>query len=146
MTELPYMKLWISEHLAATAHLEPAEMGAYDRLLFIMWQHGGWLPNNPKLLARYCRMTVKQWERVAPIVMEFFEAIDLDEGPIIQSPRLRQELNDARRISEMRSAISKRKSRNRLNGRGANAEQKQTYTESDTDSDSKRHSRGRGDW
>ena len=133
-------------NLAATAHLEPAEMGAYDRLLFTMWQQGGWLPNNPKLLARYCRMTVKQWERVAPIVMGLLEAVDLDEGPIIQSPRLRQELNDARRISEMRKSISKRKTLKSLNGREASGEQKQTYTESDTDSDSKRHSRGRGDW
>ena len=74
-------ELWVNHHLAATAHLLPAEMGSYDRLLFIMWQHGGWLPNDPKLLARYCRMTVKQWERVAPIVMGFFEAVDLDEGP-----------------------------------------------------------------
>ena len=135
MTDLPWMKLWVNQHLAATAHLLPAEMGAYDRLLFIMWQQGGWLPNDPKLLARYCRMTVKQWERVAPIVMGFFEAIDLDEGPIIQSPRLRQEFNDARRISEIRREISKRKPLKLVNGRGSNAKQKQTYTETDTDSE-----------
>ena len=78
MTELPYMKLWVADHLSATAHLEPPEMGCYCRLLFIMWQQGGWLPNKPELLARYCRMTVKQWERVAPIVLSFFDEVELE--------------------------------------------------------------------
>jgi uncharacterized protein YdaU (DUF1376 family) len=123
VSELPYIKLWVADHLAATAHLEPAEMGAYDRLLFIMWQQGGILPNKPELLARYCRMTVKQWERVAPHVLSFFVAVELEEGGIIYSERLTQELNDARKISETRRAVSKRKPRKNNNGREPNGEQ-----------------------
>ena len=118
MTDLPYMKLWVADHLAATAHLEPVEMGCYCRLLFTMWQQGGWLPNKPELLARYCRMTIKQWERVAPIVMSFFDVVDLEEGAIIQSRRLVEELNDAREISQRRKDVSKRNALKTLNGKG----------------------------
>ena len=123
MTELPYMKLWVADHLSATAHLEPPEMGCYCRLLFIMWQQGGWLPNKPELLARYCRMTVKQWERVAPIVLSFFDEVELESGSIIQSRRLTEELNAAREIFKKRSEASKRKARKNNNGRGPNEPQ-----------------------
>jgi uncharacterized protein YdaU (DUF1376 family) len=122
MTELPYMKLWIADHLSATAHLDPAEMGAYDRLLLMMWQEGGSLPNDPKLLARYCRMTTRQWERVAPAVMRFFVVVNLEEGSLLQSRRLTRELLDARKKMQVRAAVARHKPLKVINATRANGD------------------------
>ena len=45
-------------------------------LLMSMWRNGGSLPNDDKSLARHARCTRGQWDRMRPVLIEFFEATD----------------------------------------------------------------------
>ncbi len=82
------MPLYVGDYLADTVHLNGAESGAYLHLLMGMWRSGGALPNEPDRLARYCKLTRAQWDRVAPAIMPFFEVF----GDTLTNCRLAEEL------------------------------------------------------
>ena len=82
------MPLYVGDYLADTTHLTAGEDGAYMRLLMCMWRAGGSLPDDDVRLARFCKLTPAQWQRVKPAVMEFFT---VSEGVITQR-RLSKEL------------------------------------------------------
>ena len=73
MTALPWMPLNIADYLADTAHLGPAEHGAYLLLIMHYWQHGG-LPDDDRRLARIARMTEEEWAGVRDTIAGFFSA------------------------------------------------------------------------
>lgn len=76
MSAPPFMPLYVGDYLADTTHLTAGEDGAYMRLLMCMWRAGGSLPNDDVRLARFCKLTPAQWERLKPTVMEFFTVAD----------------------------------------------------------------------
>lgn len=72
MAEFPTMPFHTDAYLADTRHLTTTEHGAYLLLLITMWRNGGWLPNEEKLLRRYTGLDRRQWKRIEPTVMTFF--------------------------------------------------------------------------
>lgn len=58
-----------SAYIADTGHLSLAQHGAYVLILMTMWRCGGWIAADEKHLARICRITVKQWRKVAPDII-----------------------------------------------------------------------------
>lgn len=105
MSERPYMQLWIADYLADTQHLSVEQSGCYLHLLMAMWTAGGSLPNDPKVLARVCKMTVGKWRRVADAVL----ALMTVDGAKITQKRLQKELQKAREIAAKRSAAASTK-------------------------------------
>ena len=69
MAELPIMPLKTDALLADTQHMSAEEFGAYCRLLFTMWRHGGRLPNKPEELARIAGVARQRWHLIAENVM-----------------------------------------------------------------------------
>lgn len=88
MSAPPFMPLYVGDYLADTVHLTATEDGAYLRLLMCMWRAGGTLPSDDVRLARFCKLTPAQWQRVKPAVMEFFTVVD----GVISQRRLSKEL------------------------------------------------------
>ena len=115
MTSLPWMPLNVADYLADTAHLGPAEHGAYLLLIMHYWQHGG-LPDDDRRLARIARMTEEEWGGTRDTIAEFFRS-----G--WKHKRIDQELADAYELTAKRSAAGKAGASARYGKRMANEEQ-----------------------
>lgn len=76
MAALPYMPLFVADYLADTAHLTPAQHGAYLLLIMNYWQRGGPLPNDDVRLARIVRMSKRDWAHNRNDILEFFHEQD----------------------------------------------------------------------
>lgn len=63
MAELPVLPLKTEAILADCSHMTAEQFGAYCRLLFAMWLHGGMLVENEDELARICGLTGKVWRK-----------------------------------------------------------------------------------
>lgn len=72
MAEAPIMPLATDAYLADTVHLSTIEHGAYLLLLMCMWRSGGSLPNDAKQLAKFTRLSPKQFARIWPSLEPFF--------------------------------------------------------------------------
>ena len=88
MSAPPYMPFYVGDYLADTRQLTTIEHGAYVLLLLCMWRAGGALPNDDAKLARFTGLTPRQWDRMKPHIMPFF---DVENDQIIQR-RLTSEL------------------------------------------------------
>lgn len=88
MSAPPYMPWFVGDYLADTTHLTTIEHGAYLLLLATMWRNGGSLPDDDAKLARFARLTARQWDRMKPVLMPFFDA---ENGELTQR-RLASEL------------------------------------------------------
>jgi uncharacterized protein YdaU (DUF1376 family) len=87
-----------------TAHLNYAEVGAYQRLINeYMMTFEGPLPDNDAALARISGGTLDEWLAVAPVVRAFFET---SNGKLIHS-RCEEELHTQRIRAVERSAAGK---------------------------------------
>jgi uncharacterized protein YdaU (DUF1376 family) len=81
VAELPILPIKTDAILADTGHLSPEEFGAYCRILFTMWRHGGKLPNEPAELARIVGISLTRWKRISAVVMR---PITITEGQLSQ--------------------------------------------------------------
>lgn len=72
MAEAPIMPLATDAYLADTTHLSTVEHGAYLLLLMTLWRAGGRLPNDPRKLARFARLSPSQFRRVWAVIGDFF--------------------------------------------------------------------------
>jgi uncharacterized protein YdaU (DUF1376 family) len=70
---VPFMRLFVADYQADTMHLSTAEHGAYLLLLMNYWQRGKPLPADDKKLARIAGLGPREWQRVKPVISEFFE-------------------------------------------------------------------------
>ena len=107
MTDIPYMKLWVSDYEADTLHLTFEEDGAYNRLLRLCWRTSTCsLPADPAWLARRLRATDEEFERfIKPVIAEFW----VEENHRISQKRQLQEWGKARHVSDMaKNAINQR--------------------------------------
>lgn len=84
MADLPYMKFYIGDYDAKTAHLTLEEDGVYNRLLRLCWQTTGCsIPDDPRWISRKMRTDLDTFHRVIdPIIKEFFVK---DQGRVFQS-------------------------------------------------------------
>ena len=125
MAEFPAFPLWTDAYLGDTLHLTTTEHGAYLLLLMVAWRSPSQrLPDDDKLLARYTKLSGRQWARMKPVISEFFV---IENGYWLQ-PRLLDEYNVVRRQLQQRSdagkaSALKRKERNQRafqrNGNGS---------------------------
>jgi len=66
-----WMPLYIGDYLAATAHLDAQESGAYLHLLMHSWKNGS-LPANPEALRRIARIREHAWSSAWETLKPFF--------------------------------------------------------------------------
>ena len=91
MSKHPFMRVWTDDYLAATTHLTTVEHGAYWLLLLASWRSPSkTLPDDDILLARYARMRIDRWLKIAPIIREFF---DTEDGYVSMSAALKSGSN-----------------------------------------------------
>ncbi len=105
MAEAPIMPFMTDAYLGDTVHLTTTEHGAYLLLLITMWRNGGGLPEDHKLLARYSRMTPKQFARVWPVLESFFY---VEDGQVKQG-KLTETINAVRQKSKKASDSARAK-------------------------------------
>lgn len=100
MAEFPYLPLFTDAYLGDTIHLTTIEHGAYLLLLMTAWRSKGCvLPDDDARLARYARLTPRQWARIRPTLAEFFTI----ENGIWSNGRLLDEHAAVRRQLQQRS-------------------------------------------
>ena len=76
MAEAPIMPFATDAYLADTTHFTTIEHGAYMLLLMTMWRAGGSLPSDAKTLAKYTRLSPRQFERIWPTLEPLFHVED----------------------------------------------------------------------
>jgi len=104
MSSPPFMPLYVGDYLADTTHLTTTEHGAYLMLLFCMWRSGGSLPANPAKLAKLCKLTRAQWDRMSETLLAFF---DIENGEMTQRRLTRELTRHTEAVRQRRVAASK---------------------------------------
>ena len=100
MAQFPALPLFTDAYLADCGHLTTIEHGAYLLLLMTAWRTDGCrLPNDDRVLARYCRLTPAQWKRIKPGIIGFFT----EEDGFLYQGRLTDELTFVRQVSKRQS-------------------------------------------
>lgn len=121
---IPGITIWTDAYAADTGHLTTLEHGAYLLLLFAMWNAGGSLPNDERRLARYAKMTLDKWRRIAPTIMEFFTVED--DGSLTQK-RLQLELK------KVSCKVEKARAAGAIGGRAKSLKNKDAHVANATD-------------
>lgn len=120
----PYMPLYTGDYKRDTDHLIAEEHGAYLLLLMALWDRGGRIKNDPALLARTARISLRRWPKMWDTLKDFF----VIEGDDVCHSRVTRELHKVAVISEKRrEAASKLKGKKHNKNRSstqANADQK----------------------
>jgi uncharacterized protein YdaU (DUF1376 family) len=117
MAEFPAIPLWTDAYLGDTGHLSCIEHGAYLLLLITMWRAKDQkLPNDDKMLARYCRLSGTQWQRIKPVILEFFT----DNDGYLTQGRLSDEHDTVKRLRMQRSNAGTASALKRKNRAGTN--------------------------
>ncbi len=98
MTAAPYMPMFWGDYFADTQHLDCEENGAYLLLLGTMWMAGGSLPADEKRLARCCRLSLKKFKRIWPVLKPFFS----EKDGLLSQGRLTKERNYVQSRTELR--------------------------------------------
>lgn len=113
MAEFPAFPLWTDAYLGDTTHLTTIEHGAYLLLLFAAWRSPTYdLPDDDRLLARFCRMTPGQWARIRDTIMAYWK---MNEQGRWFNGRLLDERDAVRRKIAQRSDAGKASALKRLN-------------------------------
>lgn len=76
MSSLDTIPLSTSAYLADTQHLSLPEHGAYLLILMTMWRAGGWIKDDDRLLANICKISLKKWLSIAPVIRHLLLAKD----------------------------------------------------------------------
>lgn len=87
MSRLAWMRLFVSDTDADTAHLSNEELGAYMRLVFHYWKWKS-LPTSNKKLASIARVAPSEWLEIKASLQPFFDSE-------WRSERLEREIADA---------------------------------------------------
>lgn len=101
---LPYLPLYVGDYLKDTRHLTAEQHGAYLLVLMDLWNRGGFMPADPKALARVAAVSTKRWPSVWAVIGEFFTCQD----GLISHGRIASELQKADQISQKRKTAGKR--------------------------------------
>jgi uncharacterized protein YdaU (DUF1376 family) len=114
MAEYPALPLFTDAFIADTTHLSAAQTGAYLLLLMCAWRSSDCsLPDDDKMLARFARMSPKEWATNRNVIMEFWSKNDT--GRFIQKRLVdeRSWANDKRdkAITAGKASALKRKKR-----------------------------------
>jgi uncharacterized protein YdaU (DUF1376 family) len=99
MAELPIMPVLTANLIADTTHMEPDEFGAYCRILFALWVHGGRLPQDTEMLRRIGGVGPKRWARIEKTVLR---PLTIADGMVSQK-RLTDVMHKVRETRARRS-------------------------------------------
>lgn len=94
MSILPYHKRYHSDALAGFMALTLEERGAYQTLLDMMYDRGGPLIDNERLLAGYMNCSLRKWRQVRDQLIEKGK-IFLTRDGLISNSRARKEIENA---------------------------------------------------
>lgn len=119
----PYMPLFTGDYKRDTDHLMAEEHGAYLLLIMALWDRGGSIKNDPALLARTARVSLRRWPKIWQALEDFF----IIQNGQVSHGRVTRELERTAVISEKRrsaalKAKGKKSSKNN-NGKAAIAKQ-----------------------
>ena len=101
MAELPILPLNVFSLISDTRHMTSEEFGAYCRILFTMWIHGGRLEDNAKQLRLVAGVHPVRWRNIENAVMKPFTR----EGGLISQKRLTDTLLKVRETRRGRAAL-----------------------------------------
>jgi uncharacterized protein YdaU (DUF1376 family) len=77
MSRFPSLPLFTDAFIADTMHLNATETGAYLMLLMVAWRSPDCrLPDDDSKLCRWARVDPRQWHRVRPKIMEYWNLSD----------------------------------------------------------------------
>lgn len=77
MAEFPALPFYTDAYLADTRHLTTEEHGAYLLLLMCAWRTRGCaLKDDDRFLARTAGVSPRKWQRLRPVLEDFFECAD----------------------------------------------------------------------
>ena len=74
--KLFYMPVNWPDYHADTTHLDCCEHGAYFLLLGRYWMTQKPLPDDDYLLAKFAKSTPEQWQKIRPVIQDFFTVQD----------------------------------------------------------------------
>lgn len=129
MSANPYMPLYVADYLADTAHLTTLESGAYMLLIMHYWRRGGPLDNSNGRLANVARMSSDEWNRVEPVLAEFFQ---IAPDNVWHHKRIDAELQRASEKSRKAANAGRASAQRRLNGRSTDAQPEGNLSESES--------------
>lgn len=115
MAELPFLPLKADALLSDTRHMSAEEFGAYCRLLFTMWLHGGRLVDAPDELARIVGMSSRRWRRIAEPVLRPMTVA----GGVISQKRLTATWDDVQNLRRKRATAGAIGGRRRWKSKGS---------------------------
>ena len=96
----PFVAFYIGDYQKKTQHLDTLQHGAYFLLLQHCWTHGA-IPQEAAGRAAIARLTLRSWQKIAPVLDRFFDA----EG---RNKRATEEIERAERISLQRALAGAR--------------------------------------
>ncbi len=103
MSSVPYLHFYVADYLGDTQHLSTEQHGAYLLLLMAMWRSGGELANDDNMLARICRLSLKKWRAIKPVVA----ALLVEQDGKLSQKRLLSELRKAEEKTNRRRAAGR---------------------------------------
>jgi uncharacterized protein YdaU (DUF1376 family) len=113
MAGFPSLPLFVREYLVDTTHLSLEESGAYLHLLMHAWARRGVLPDDERVLATFCKVSVKKWRGLRPALEPFFTVSD----GTWTNERLSREWQYVQDVSEKRRAAGAIGGRGRPQGK-----------------------------
>ncbi len=108
MASLPYIQLYVGDYLKDTMHLSTLEHGAYMLLIMNYWTSANALRTQSERLAAITKMSVEEFEKIKPVLSEFF----IEKDGFWIHPRIEEDLIKAESKSKKASASAKIKSAN----------------------------------
>lgn len=93
MSALPYHKRYHSDALAGMMPLTLEERGAYNTLLDLIYDRGGPLIDNERLLAGYMNCSVRKWRQIRAALLEMGK-IRVNADGLIDNRRARKEIEN----------------------------------------------------
>lgn len=93
MSSLPYHKRYHSDALAGFMSLTLEERGAYQTVLDMMYDRGGPLIDNERLLAGYMNCSIRKWRALREILIEKRKIV-INEDGLITNVRTEKEIEN----------------------------------------------------
>jgi len=101
--DIRWMPINWADYWRDTGHLSALEHGAYLNLIGAYWTAGGPLVNNVTWLQRLSKCTQKEWLKIGPVVLAFFQEVD---GKLTHK-RVDEELANSKQRYERRASAGK---------------------------------------
>lgn len=102
MSVTPYHKRYHSDALAGFMSLSLEERGAYQTLLDLMYDRGGPILDNERLLAGYMGVSLRKWKTLRESLIEKGKIYVTDDG-LLSNSRVEKELENYAKTSRKRA-------------------------------------------